>query len=660
MVFMFFDAADHPLFMRSDAETATWTVHELTLQATFPYLPDKALQRGQRIGFTDETGVFQPFEIRKVRTYPADGYQEITAEHIAVAELSDEHLAKAELMGMGPSAALAQILDGTLWSVGTVVTEDDYLTVNYTLKSGVIARDGSVNALGVRAEVVVRPGEIYKISGYVYNNVYPLVYMTKDSVSTENIVTVSDTASGVITDYEATVPMGANLMVINARSAADLSVQRNLHSSAEISMGSVWQGVRTIESSWNVYITPRVTVGAAGITGRYLDITPATPTWRGIRLSLDKNLDELGVTWDDTNVLTALYGYGKGSGDDPLTFADVVWAATADHPAKPNGQTYLEDPAATALYGRNGRPRFGYYQNGNIGDADLLLQKTWEALQATNAPEISIDCAVVDLYRLGYADQPIRLHDLALIYERSTGQTYQREIIQLEVDLLNPQNTRPVIGAYIPNIVYIEKESSGRGGGGGGGGGRGQTPLEDVISEFETEILANQYEISLRAYQRDMDTVDSILRQAGISLDANGVLIYADDNENMWASKLNVQADRISLVVEGTGSNAHIKAAQIVTAINSQTGQSVIKLSADVIDLDGYVTASELAAIQAEITNLMAGDLTATHIRTGSMTATNTYTSSLRLGGYSASWKSVTVMGSDGATTVTLRYVGRD
>lgn len=660
MTFLFFDQADAPLFARDDAETASWTVQELSLQATFPYDPNKVLQRGQRIGFTDETGVFQPFELRKVRTYPAEGYQEITAEHIAVAELSDEHLAKAELMGMGPSTALSQILDGTLWSVGTVSTEEDYLTVNYTLKSGVIASGGSVNELGVRAEVVVRPGEIYKISGYVYNSTYPLVYMTKDSVTDENIVTVSDTASGVITDYEATVPIGANLMVVNARSEADISIQRNLHSSAEISMGSVWQGVRTIESSWNVYITPRVTVDSTGITGRYLDITPATPVWRGIRLSLDKNADELGVTWDDTNVLTALYGYGKASGDNPLTFEDVVWETTADHPAKPSGQAYLVDPTANALYARNGRPRFGYYQNGNIGDADLLLQKTWEALQATNAPEVSIDCLVADLYRLGYADQPIRLHDLALIDERSTGQTLQREIIQLDVDLLNPLSTRPVIGSYIPNIVYIEKESSGRGGGGGGGGGRGQSGLEDKLSEFETEILANQYEISLRAYQRDMDNVDSILRQAGLSLDANGVLIYADDNENMWASKLNVQADRISLVVEGTGANAHIKAAQIVTAINSQTGQSIIKLSADVIDLDGYVTASELAAVQAEITNLMAGDLTATHIRTGSMTATNTYTNSLRLDGYSASWKSVTVMGSDGVTTVTLRYVGRD
>jgi phage minor structural protein len=206
-----------------------------------------------------------------------DHYQRITAEHIAISELTDEHYAGAELTDATAQAALAGLLTGTLWQVGNV------------------------------------------------------------------------TASGTQT--------------------------------ADLSLGSVWQNVRTIEQNWNVYITPRVTFNTSGITGRYLDIAPAQGTWRGVRLSLDKNADDVGVVIDDTNVITAIYGYGAMTDGKPLDFSSVTWAQTADHPAKPAGQKYLEDPAATAAYGRNGRPRYGYYQNSDIDNAETLLQKAWESLK---------------------------------------------------------------------------------------------------------------------------------------------------------------------------------------------------------------------------------------------------------------------------------------
>ena len=551
MEFLFFSAADAVQFARDDAESADWTVEDMSLVAEFPYDAAKVLQRGQRVGFTDETGVFQPFEIRKVETMEPDHYQRITAEHIVISELSDEHCPGAQYTDVTAQAALTALLTGTLWSVGTV------------------------------------------------------------------------TASGT--------------------------------SSGDASMGSKWQAVRTIETNWNVYITPRVTFNASGITGRYLDIAPAAGTWRGVRLSIDKNADEMGVTYDDTNVITAMYGYGRNVNDAPLTFAESVWTATSDHPAKPSGQTYLEDTAATALYGRNGRPRWGYYQNGNISDPDVLLEKTWEALRITNAPRVTIDCMVRDLYRLGYDDQPIRLHDTALVEVEPTGEKFQLEIIRLRVDLLDPTATRPTIGAYIPNIIYISRETASRAGGGGGGGGRGQTNREKELSEFETEITANQYQISLRAYQRDMDNVDDILRQAGLSINAQGVLVYAEDvsgHPNYLGSKLSVQSDGISTLVTKTGinslgqnetlyseivqnansialvvTNGGINAASIVAAIND-SGSSVI-IEADHIDLRGYVTANDLSAVSAEITNLTTGATTATTLRANAMYGDTVNTSGL-------------------------------
>ena len=382
-------------------------------------------------------------------------------------------------------------------------------------------------------------------------------------------------------------------------------------SSAEISRGSVWDAICTIKENWNVYINPRITLNSNGsINHRYLDITPAEGVWRGVYLSVDKNFSDPTVTYDDTETLTALYGYGANVDDDedeeteevPLTFADIVWTQTSSHPAKPSGQTYIEDPEATALYGRNGRPRFGYYQNSDIDDAATLLERTWQTLKTTNKPKIQIAGTAADLHRLGYADQPMRLHDTAWVEIRQTGEKFQKEIIQLDVDLVDPTGNRPTIGDYIPNIVHITKDTNDdateSSSGGGGGGSRGDDNSETEKKQYIVDL--DKTESGLKITASRLKTVDTsaqnsanILSQAGLEIDANtGVLVYHTDNANMWKSQLNVQANRISLVVQGTGANASIKAAEIVASINS--AGSTVKIAATHIELDGTTTAQVL------------------------------------------------------------------
>lgn len=393
MDFVFFDFSGKPVFVRDDVESAHWTVQDMSLQALFPRDESKVILRGMRIGFTDETGIFQPFEIRKVKNYEPDHYQEITCEHIAIAELTDCHYAGTEVTNVTPQSVLTTILAGTGWSVGNV--------------------------------------------------------------------TATNT------------------------------------SSADFSMGSVWEDVRKIESDWNVWITPRVTYNSSGIAGKYLDVIPADGVWRGIRLSLDKNADEVGVIIDDSMVVTALYGYGTSSNGSPINFADVVWQQTADHPAKPSGQLYLEDAAATALYGRNGNARFGFFQDSSISDPNVLLEQTWKTLKTTNRPTVTVDCMVRDLYRLGYADQPIRLHDTALVDIDEMGFHEALTIVNLEVDLLDPTATRPTIGTYIPNIIYINRETNAR----GGGSGRLSGQRGIVEKNWTIEIGSNKDDIE-KIYQK--------------------------------------------------------------------------------------------------------------------------------------------------------------
>ena len=484
MDFIFLNAAGQTLFSRNDMESGHWVQEQMNVTADFPYDPAKVIQRGQRIAFRDPaTDNIEVFEIRVVVNHEPGHYQQITAEHIALSELSDEHINTTEITDKTAGQALTTVLTGTLWSLGT------------------------------------------------------------------------NTATG--------------------------------NQSADISRGSVWDAVNTIQNNWNVYITPRVVISSAGaITGRYLDVSPAQGTWRGLRLSVRKNMTDPAVTFNDEDVLTALYGYGgnvdvpQASGDDEteeLTFADVVWTATSDHPAKPSGQTYLEWPEKTALYGRNGRPRFGYYQNGSITDAETLLEKTWEALKKTADPKINISSNVADLYRLGYKDQPIRLHDLAIVDIEETGESFQKEVICNDVDLVDPTGTRPEIGDYIPNIIYINRETNKKASGRGGGGGRGQTNDEDDDSKYVTWFEKTDRLIGMLAGIKDGDEYIKV----------GEICLAINDSDDILA---NIKADHVNISATST---AHMLAGSIVYDAN---GNLVLKESSGggvyVEHNDGQTTAT--------------------------------------------------------------------
>ena len=269
--------------------------------------------------------------------------------------------------------------------------------------------------------------------------------------------------------------------------------------------------------------------------------------------------------------------------------------------------------------------------------------------------------------RLGYNGVPVRLHDLAVVEIVPGNIILYREVIQNTVNLLDPTGTTPTIGDYIANIIYINRktyeQATGETGGASGGGGRGsKKDAED--SEFRTTIARNSRNIDINA--EHIGENGEILSKAGLWIDPiTGVLIYADDNENMIGSKMKVQSDmirlevaerkemgtnlsseirmqkdKISLVVKETGEGYEVNSASIVAGINDQHG-SYIKLRADTIDLRGYVTASQLHAVDARIDNLISGRTLAGSIRANQLAAS----SSFSLAGHAHNNSTITIEG---------------
>lgn len=111
-----------------------------------------------------------------------------------------------------------------------------------------------------------------------------------------------------------------------------------------------------------------------------------------------------------------------------------------------------------------------------------------------------------------------------------------------------------------------------------GRGGRGSARKEESFDKH--------FEIT--------DNSGNVLRQAGMHLDANGLLVYADDNVNMVGARFNVQADKIGMVVGTNQQGNFIKAAEIAVAIND-AGQGVALINADHVNISATSTAHTLA-----------------------------------------------------------------
>lgn len=555
--FIFFSLDDQVLFHRNDAESAEWTHQEMSLQCVFPYDAEKEIHRGMRIGFEDSFGKFQLFEIRIVKDSEPDHTQDITAEHIAISELTDRHLISYKPSDVVTAqTAVNALLTGTGWSIGTC----------------------------------------------------------------------SSTASH----------------------------------KPDLEMTSVWDALTEVRDMMGLRLEPYVTVSSTAITGRYIDVVDNEGVWRGVRLSVNKNIEQIGVTYDDTSLITAVYGYGKSvdseytppdnpyddDDDTPssshtrsgstdygaayVTIKNVVWTQTADHPAKPAGQLYLEDPAATALYGRNGQPRFGFYSNSNVDDDEELCELCWEALQRQNKPAVTIDCTCGMMRSLGYAGEQIQIGDTVRVEIEPIGAVLELMCICLTEDLLDPENTRPTIGKYIKDIVYITKEESRAGGGRGGGGGANQDQIQQEKSVYTVFDRTDEYilmqAVSIQQVEGALNTAFSeiYMNAQQISLEVT----RATGAEQTLSGRITVNADNIALEV--TNRENAVSAIQLTLDGIYITGNDVY-IGAGHISLDGYTTLTAFNAEVGRVDNLIAGTSSFTGLSCTGVISTGNITS---IGGF--------------------------
>lgn len=192
----------------------------------------------------------------------------------------------------------------------------------------------------------------------------------------------------------------------------------------------------------------------------------------------------------------------------------------------------------------------------------------------------------------------------------------------------------------IANLKKDQKKTA-RGGRAGGRGGASGEELENwaIVVQHHGNVMD--------------DTGVTELYESGIEVDAqSGVRIWSlAQGFVSQHAEIKVNSEKIALVVDG---NNVIKAAQIVAAINSQTGQSTVLISADKITLDGTTIVSDLLAGRSAISKIWATDAdigTLNILPGGAISLGN---SELVMERNAASWQSKTVVTAVSITDATV------
>lgn len=377
---------------------------------------------------------------------------------------------------------------------------------------------------------------------------------------------------------------------------------------------------------------------------------------------LSRNVNSAKVIYDDTELVTRCYYEYRVNG---ATASDVTtaWAYVDTDTMSQYGLVERTAPVGS-----------GYTQSEAMASAVAYAEKhkkprvsvsiSAEEFSAITGEDFDT-FSIGKLFRLALVDYNVTVEQVVTALSWNNVFDAPEDIT---VSLDDEEDTA---------ITFLhDLDAKGRAGGGGGGGKK----QDDLWKEYWTRIDKDDKHIELIAAHVDVN--DEILEQAGLYLDSHGVLVYADDNENMVASKLKVQADKVGMVVGTNASGNYIKVAEISAAIN-EDGTGTARINADHIyigpisgtdtdytskTLDGTITAisSDFTTVNTLVARkIEASYITADRIRSlvDGGTFSSLATTSLTVGGVSyapsAVLKSIRgVNNGDGTYTLYQKVMG--
>lgn len=265
---------------------------------------------------------------------------------------------------------------------------------------------------------------------------------------------------------------------------------------------TVLECIHLIVETFNLQLRFRIEVAGNKIIGRYVDIKKHIGSNYGKRFEYSKDIEKIERKVQSTSLKTAIIPFGavpedkeeenagadseaklkdniqKAEGETeaepeekpkkpPIDITGIQWSKPDKPLDKPFGQNYLEIPEATAQWGymdKEGKmkPRFLLYENTECKTPEELIQKAYEVLRDISKPVTNYKLEVIDLFALtrdtSLSFETVKLGDMVSVIDHEFTPAIQirTSIINREVDLLLPENTKIELGSYVRNLVDSE------------------------------------------------------------------------------------------------------------------------------------------------------------------------------------------------------------
>ncbi len=190
-----------------------------------------------------------------------------------------------------------------------------------------------------------------------------------------------------------------------------------------------------------------------GIARKLVNVVNALGSDTGIRCSTDLNVSKIKRVQKD-KFYTVMYGCGSEYQKDLVKykydFKDVSWSVSNGNPTdKPAGQEFVEDKKAIAKYGRI----IGIFEDGRIKDPELLLKKTWEALQKNNRPIVSYELDIEELKTEdGYEHLNFKLGDIIILQNTIDNSRAKFRIVEDCKSIRNKNKRKVTVGEQLKGI----------------------------------------------------------------------------------------------------------------------------------------------------------------------------------------------------------------
>src|SRR5699024_10653401 len=207
-------------------------------------------------------------------------------------------------------------------------------------------------------------------------------------------------------------------------------------------------------------IRTRITISGNKITGRYVDLFAKRGHDLGKRFTYAKDLESITRTIHRDDVITALYGYGKGEEiEDEEGNATGGFGRRINFSDINNGKAYVENNDARQTWGRNDNGEkahvFGKVEFDDCEDRQELLDLTIAKLEELSQPLITYEAKIIDLKAFGFEHEGVELGDTVTVIDKefTPELRIKARVIKIVRDLLEPENNEIILGNFITNIA---------------------------------------------------------------------------------------------------------------------------------------------------------------------------------------------------------------